>query len=152
MPESANRLSDDARPDLDALLNLLLPHAQDLVRKYGEFYPFGAMMTAEGEATLQAAYDGDEHPSSQDLIDLLVAGMRQAAQAGRIRASAVCLDTRVVPPGQGNKIDAICVRIEHHTGEAAAAYLPYRKGFLGRIRFGELFADRGEREVFGGDP
>lgn len=148
MPESSDSLSDSARPDMDALLNVLLPQAQELVRQHGEFYPFGAAISVEGQTALCAGFDGVEHPESQDVIDLLLAGLRRDAEAGRIRAAAICLDVRVSPPGHSEKSDAICVRIEHHSGEAAAVYLPYGRGFLGKTKFGQLYAARGEREVF----
>jgi hypothetical protein len=41
------------------------------------------------------------------------------AQAGTIRAAAVCVDVRTVPPGQTEKRDAICTQLEHENGETA---------------------------------
>ena len=38
-----------ARPDLDALMSALLPFAQRMLSKHGEFYPFGAAIDREGQ-------------------------------------------------------------------------------------------------------
>jgi len=38
-----------AHPDLDQLLNAVLPFAQQMLSKHGEFFPFGASMTIDGE-------------------------------------------------------------------------------------------------------
>jgi hypothetical protein len=38
-----------AHPELDELLDTLLPFAQQMLQKHGEFFPFGAAMTSSGE-------------------------------------------------------------------------------------------------------
>lgn len=59
-----------AHPELDALLNTLLPLAQKMLRKYGEFYPFAAVMSSSREIRQVAALEDENHPQSQPLIDL----------------------------------------------------------------------------------
>jgi hypothetical protein len=46
-----------AHPDLDELLNALLPFAQQLLSKHGEFYPFRSAMTTDGEIEAAAYPD-----------------------------------------------------------------------------------------------
>ena len=137
-----------AHPDLDELLNLLIPFAQQMLSKHGEFYPFGSAMSTDGKAEAHAAYEGDDNPPSEKLIDLLTRGFQQQAAAGLIRAAAICYDVRIVPPGQTEKSDAICVSAEHQNGEAADVYIPYKKGWFGRISYGELFGVARKREFF----
>jgi hypothetical protein len=137
-----------AHPDLDELLNALLPFAQEMLAKHGEFYPFAGSMSADGEIAHVGAHTGDEHPSSQDVIALLTAGLTEQAAQGTIRAAAVCLDVRTIPPGASEKVDAICTRLEHESGEAVDVYLPYRKGWLGKFKYGDIFAGQGEQAIF----
>jgi hypothetical protein len=137
-----------AHPDLDQLLNALLPFAQQMLSKHGEFYPFGSAMSTDGKIEAHAAYDGGEQPPSQQLIDLLTQGFRQQASSGKIRAAAICCDVRAIPPGQSEKTDAICVSAEHQSGEAADVYLPYKKGWFGKISYGEIFGAARTREFF----
>jgi hypothetical protein len=82
------------------------------------------------------------------LIDILVAAFRQQAAAGAIRAAGVCLDVRVTLPNTSEKSDAICAQLEHAEGQCVDVYLPYKKGWLGRFTFGEVFATAGESRIF----
>jgi len=119
-----------------------------MLAKHGEFFPFGSSMTADGEIIANGAYDGDEQPPSQQLIDLLTQAFRQQATDGKIRAAAVCYDVRTIPPGQSERTDAICVSAEHQNGEAADVYLPYKKGWFGKISYGKIFGAARKREFF----
>jgi hypothetical protein len=140
-----------SRPDLDALLNALLPFAQQMLKKHGEFFPFGASMTQDGAITLAGSYDGKEHPSPQEVIAWLVNTLKGQASAGQIKAAGICFDVRVVPPQQHEKVDAIQVSLEHISGEAIDVFLPYRKGFFDKITYGELFASSGTSRIFSGN-
>jgi hypothetical protein len=129
-----------AHPDLDQLLNALLAFAKQTLSKNKEFYPFGSSIDFDGKIIFNAAYDGNEHPKSQQIIDLLTDAFRQKAILGEIRAAGICYDIRTIPPGEKKKTDAICVSLEHQSGEAVDVYIPYNKLFLGKIAFGELYA------------
>lgn len=135
------------RAELDALLDPLLDFAQDLLRKRGEFFPFGGTMSSGGEISLTAADPGDERPASQDVIDLLVDGLRAQATAGQIRAAAICYDSRFTSEG-GETTDAIAVSLEHRDGDAVLVMQPYSKGRFTGLKFGQLVAVAPERRVF----
>jgi hypothetical protein len=137
-----------ANADLDRLLNTMLPFAQQMLAKHGEFFPFGSSMTAEGEISINAADTGDEQPPSQQLIDLLTKAYQKQAEARQLRAAGICYDARVVPPGETEKSDAVCACLEHQSGEAADVYVPYRKGCFGRIRYGKLFGAQRTPQFF----
>jgi hypothetical protein len=136
------------RDELDALLDPLLNFAQEMLRTKGEFLPFGATMTNEGQVSLTAADTGEERPESQVVIELLASGMRTQANAGHIRAAGICYDSRFTPGG-GEKTDAIAVSLEHRQGDAALVMLPYSKGRFSGLKFGQLVAMApDERRVF----
>ncbi|SEG55694.1 hypothetical protein SAMN05421819_3515 [Bryocella elongata] len=129
---------------LNDLLNALLPHAQELLRKYGEFFPFGAAIDDSGDVRMVAAGTGDEHPASQEVIDILLNGMKAEAGAGSIAAAGICLDSTFNLEGSPMK-DAVCCRLESHGGESLQVYLPYvaKKHFRSSkktFEFGELVA------------
>jgi hypothetical protein len=137
-----------AHPDLDKLMNALLPFAQQMLAKRGGFYPFGSTMTTDGQIISQAAYDGDEQPPSERIIDLMTQAFRQEAAAGQLRAAGICYDVRTIPPGQTEKTDAICLGLEHQTGQCVSVFLPYKKGLFGKMQFGQLFATRRDAQFF----
>src|SRR5262245_22251363 len=139
-----------AHPDLNELLNALLPFAQQMLAEHGEFYPFGSTMTETGKIVAAGGYTGEEHPNSQPLIDLLTQAFRQQALNREIRAAGICYDVRTIPPGQTEKTDAICLALEHQTGEGVTVFVPYKKGMFGRMKYAELFASPRDLQIFGG--
>jgi hypothetical protein len=141
-----------SRADLDSLLNGLLPFAQEMLKRYGEFYPFAQAVTSEGEMVALATYTGDEHPPSQQVIEELVTALRADAVEGRYRATGICFDVRVMPPNGAPKTDAVVIALEHAAGESIEVYLPYRKKRFGRITYGELFARAAAPRIFAVPP
>jgi hypothetical protein len=137
-----------AHPELDQLLNSALEFAKQMLSKHGEFFPFGSSMDPAGKIIMDGAHTGDEHPPSQELIDLLTQSYAQRAEAGELRAAAICADVRVVPPGKSSKTDAISVGLEHQSGEAVTVFLPYQKGWFGKISYGGLFASARDAQFF----
>ncbi len=138
-----------AHPDLDKLLDTTLPFAQQMVARHKEFYPFGSTMTQDGKTVSQAAYDGDEHPPSEQVIDMFTQSFRKQATEGRIRAAGICCMVFTLPPGGTEKTDAICVSLEHQSGESVDVFLPYKKGWRGNIEYGQIFASRRAQQFFG---
>ncbi len=137
-----------SRPELDSLLNSLLPFAQQMLQKHGEFYPFGVTMRPDGAIESLAAQVGEERPLSQTVIDMLIESYREQALAGEIIATGIGIDVRSVSAAGGERTDAILARLEHKDGEAIEVYLPYRKGLFGRLKYGEIFAAPGVAQVF----
>jgi hypothetical protein len=129
-----------AHPDLDELLNVALEFAQKMLKEHGEFYPFGASMGADGKIAMDAVSTGEEKPPPQELLGLLAESYAKRANTGELRAAAICVDVRVPPPGSKAKTDAIQVGLGHANGEAVTVFLPYQKGWFGRVRYGNLFA------------
>jgi hypothetical protein len=138
-----------ARVDLNEVYGAMLPFAQEMLAKHGEFFPFGATMSVAGKVGLTAGYTGTEHPPSQEIIDLLVGGFRAQAAKKEVRATGICMDVRTVAPGQTEKTDAICARLRHSDSESIDVFLPYQKDESGAIEYGQLFATRGEQDIFG---
>jgi len=121
-----------------------------MLKQHGEFYPFGALMRTDGTVTMDGATTGDEKPLWRELLDVLTQSYGKRANGDELRAAAVCADVRVPPPGSEAKMDAIQVGLEHANGEAVTVFLPYEKGWFGRIRYGNLFASTRKRQFFSG--
>jgi hypothetical protein len=127
-------------PDLDALLNDLLPFAERMLAEYGEFYPFGSSITSDGQHISVGAKASSDHPKSQELIDMMTNEFRSQASKAKIRAAGICFDVRVVPPGQVDKTDAIQLALERKGGDAVNVFVPYAQLPDGEFTYGELFA------------
>ena len=82
-----------------------------------------------------------------ELIDLLTDAFRQSAAKGECIATAIVYDIRTIPPGESEKIDAICVSLDHKDGYSVNVAFPYT------LRHGELslkpaFATKGDAKIF----
>lgn len=127
-------------PDLDTLLNDLLPFAERMLAKHGEFYPFGGSIRPDGERISVGAKGSSDRPKSQELIAIMTDSFRAQATQGKIRAAGICFDVRVIPPGQADKTDAIQLALEREGGDAVDVFVPYARLPDGEFTYGELFA------------
>lgn len=133
--------SQQAQADLDALLNITLPFAQQMLAKRGEFYPFGATVTAGGETRLLAGDLGQEHPGTADVLSLLVERLRQERPG--LRAVAICSDVRL------SDSDGIRVELEHRDGHAMAVLMPYKKKrFASGVEYDDLRGGAANKQVW----
>jgi hypothetical protein len=138
-----------AHPDFDILLNALLPLARELLEKDGTLHPFGRAVASDGRVLKLETASSGAPPSTAEAVAALQTSMQAMARRGEIRASGVCFDALVGKPGSRDKREAICARLEHRSGEAIDAFLPYeRRGAT--IAYEALFAGAGEKVVFPG--
>jgi hypothetical protein len=137
-----------AKAEAEAVLNMLVPAAMHLLEKNGAMYPIGAAMLSNGSVSAVGVYDGDEHPSSQKVIDGLNEALRAGARKGRYKATGIAVDIRVVPPGESEKTDAIEVRLEHVSGYSVQVVYPYHLHHR-KVTLGKAFAVKGTNDVFG---
>ena len=124
------------REDLNALLDSLLPFAQQMLNKSGEFFPFGAVVIVRGGLEMVGADTGTERPPSKEVMELLLGGFRCRARDATIRASGMCYNAGISSPS-GAKQDAIILDLESRE-ECARIAVPYAKKFLRGYQFGEI--------------
>ena len=125
--------SEEAQADLDGLLDLALPFAQEMLGKHGEFFPYAVALDEAGEARMVAGHDGDDdQPASAAVLGLLTEGLRH--ERDDLRAIALVADVRLTDS------DAVRVELEHRDGHALARGLDYR----------ELVAVAGDAHVWTG--
>jgi hypothetical protein len=137
-----------AHPDLNALLDTLLPFTQKMLSEHGGFHPWGAIMSSGGEIQWVGADLGEEFPPGQLVIDTLTETFKEQAASGQIRAVGICYDVLTVPPGENRKTDAICCRLEHYLGESLDVFIPYTKTTGDNIVYGDIFTTTSTASVF----
>lgn len=113
------------KQECEELMSAVMPHAEELLAKHGEFFPFGATLSPSNEVILAAAHTGQEQPPSLDLIRLIEEGFRRGAAEAKYKATALVYDVRVVPPKKAEPQDAIAVRLDHRDRYAVVVYFPY---------------------------
>jgi len=135
-------------PDFAVLLTHLMPFAEQMLAKHGEFFPFGVSITPSSKVSQVGVALDSERPQSQQVIDALISDFRAKAFRGELRSIGICLDVRTVVPGQAEKSDAISARLEHANGQAIEVFKPYVRHIDGTCVYGKLFARPGKRLVF----
>lgn len=138
-----------AKSESEELLNVVLPFAEELLAKYGEFFPFGAAMNPLGGISHVAGYTGSERPPSSDVIDLLRSAFRLSGRSGEYRATALAYDVRVRAPDSDSdaKSDAVAIELDHQDSYSVVVYFPYTLP-EGVVEFGPPFAQAGSNEIF----
>ena len=136
------------KSDAEKLLIAALGLAETMLIKYGEFYPYGAVMEESGETRDVLLYEGEEHPPSNELIHTLRDFFQRSAKEHRFVATAVVYDVLIALPGESGKSDAIAVDLDHREGYSVIVFYPY-KVLDGTVVLGDAVAQDGEYRVFG---
>ncbi len=134
--------SPEAQDDLDALLHTALPFATGQLERHGEFFPYGVVLTGDGEAHMVGAGpELGERPASAAVLAALIESLRSDRDS--LRAVALVSDVALADS------DGVRVQLEHLEGQAITVVLPYTKRRFGRgIHFGELSGSSGESFVW----
>jgi hypothetical protein len=133
-------MSDEPNP-LDELLNASVEAAMRLLGVDGEFYPFAVALTEDGELVAPSVDPGEDQPTADRVVELLVAELR-AARDG-LAATALVTDVTIAGD-EGQERDAIRVDLEPRAGDAVLVVVPYRAGPV----LDEPMAVAGARQVF----
>ena len=138
---------DELKGEIEQLVKYLLPFAEERLNRDGEFYPYAAIVAADGELKLVAAAAGEE-PDAGDLLLALHQELREQAAEGSIRACGIAADVTLTDPDSGETTDAVQLELDHADAEPVDVYVPYETVADG-IKFGELVAAAGREPVFG---
>ncbi len=131
----------------EALLDKLLPFAEEQLKKHREFYPFAAVLLMDDSVETTDYFDGNEHPESKYIIEKLQQIHKKLASEGKIKASGIAWNAGVTSV-DGKPTDAIIVSLEHKDDYSVIVGEPYKIGFFKKVTFGNLFAMEGKHDIF----
>jgi hypothetical protein len=133
--------------DFDALTNVLLPFAKEMLSKHKGYFPFGATISTEGTLERWMADPGDNKESNA-IVEVMVRAFHSQAKEGKVRATGMCMDVKTVPPGESEKVDAIRIHLEHSAGRAVEVIVPYGKGWFGSIKYRQPYLLSAACDIF----
>ncbi|MEM1397598.1 MAG: hypothetical protein AAGH38_09150 [Pseudomonadota bacterium] len=140
-------MASTAKADVELLMNECVKFGKNMLVEHGEFYPYGAALSATGEIVSVGAKGASEHPPSAELISLLKTGFREGASKGEYIATALFYDVRIEDAKSTGMTDAIAVALDHRSNYSVIVFYPYKlQG--GSASFGELFATDGSADIF----
>lgn len=137
----------DAKSECEALLQALVPFAEEMLVKHGAFLPFGGVVDNSGAIVHVAAWDGNDQPTPMQLIQRHREIFRAGGKAGNFRATGLVCDVRITHPDTGEATDAIHVFLDHRDNYSIEVVFPYRLDGI-ELEVSEPFAQEGEANIF----
>lgn len=137
------------KEESEDLMNDLLPLAKRMLSEEGEFYPYAGLLRPNGDIVhIGAKIEGTDLPDSRSVIEVLTQKLKESIQSGDAKATAIVFDVRIVPPGKGEKTDAIQVSVDHAEGFSAEVFFPYSIEEERGVVFERTFAQKGGGTMF----
>lgn len=149
-------LEEQVREDANDVLNASVSYAKRMLRRYGQFAPFGYRMNNDGDVAFEAVAQHDMPPEPAMLLELLYQQLGERAKKGLLLAAGTASNVTMGKPSPEGFPDAVMVEIEHRDGYCVQAFVPYRitggqlHGLFPRVvRFGKLRVQGGAPRLFG---
>ena len=133
--------------DIQALINIFFPFAEEFLIKYGEFLPYAGATTREGEFVSVGHHDGNEHLDSNKVIN----NLKNALQKGNTQylVVGVFYEVRTKDPETGETSDAIAIFVEHKDGQTAYEFFyPYTLEDKENFVVADTFGNTVSRQIF----
>ena len=144
-----------SRDDANELLNAAVNYAKRMLRKYGEFGPFGFSLNQQRELVNETVPRTDLPPDPAMLLQLLQDQLTERSSNKEIIAAATAANVTLAKTSEEGFSDALLVEIEHQNGYCIKAFVPYRMaggqllGVLPRVvRFGAVQVQNGAARLF----
>ena len=144
-----------SRDDANELLNAAVNYAKRMLRKYGEFGPFGFSLNQQRELVNETVPRKDLPPDPAMLLQLLQDQLTERSSNKEIIAAATAANVTLAKTSEEGFSDALLVEIEHQNGYCIKAFVPYRMaggqllGVLPRVvRFGAVQVQNGAARLF----
>lgn len=139
----------ESEDDSQALLDAVLPLAEQQLLEHGDINPYGGAITSSGEAVQVASQDDDdgEPLSRTDSMSVIRKAFIEAAASKEYKCTALVRAARVASPETNEEYDAIAIELDHETDYSVVVYVPYSL-VDDAIEYGETFIDAGENEIF----
>jgi hypothetical protein len=138
---------------LHELLTYCMDFGKIMLEASGEFYPFGAVIRADGELTAVGGYDGNENPDSQEIYQLLSDAFIADARAGGLLAIALAANVNIPSEYNPPSPDGLPIQLETE-GYCRFIYVPYTLAKVGFFRkktianYGEFISVDAPPQVF----
>jgi hypothetical protein len=139
------------KADCEVLMNFGLPLVEQLLKRHGEFLPFGAAMRPNGEIVCLGAYDGREVPSLAGAFGDIIRSLKDTLIAGARRqeylATGLFYEVGFTLPSGDERRDAVAVSLNHRDAYSVIVLLPYTVED-GEIVYDSPHAQPGEADIF----
>lgn len=143
----------EAQPkaDCETVMNFGLPLAEEMLKRHGEFLPFGAAMRPNREIICLGAYDARAYPSVAGSFTDMIRSLKEAFIAGARRqeylATGLFYEVTVTAAGSGDNLNAVAVSLDHRDAYSVIVLLPFSIDD-GKLVYADPRAQPGESDIF----
>ncbi len=110
--------------------------------------PFAFVMRPDGKVQRLVPAVSEDMPAADELLVALETGLRQQAESGALRSSAVFVD--VVVAHEGSESGALQARLEHSAGYCVDVFYLYSRDEAGALQFQPPITRARQGTVFAG--
>lgn len=133
--------------DIQALINLFFPFAEELLIKYAEFHPYAGATTHTGEFVSASQPDSGESSGPAETVARIKADLQKASALYKL--VAVFYEVRTKDAETGESSDAIAVFVEHAQGKTAYEFFyPYTLKNLDQFMVHDMYGNTLAKEIF----
>ena len=123
----------DQDQDLTRLSQFLLGFAEAMLTKNGEFYPFTAIVNAEGEVAAGSIEISPDQPNMSDFIETVERLLQHSLSSGQARLTGLAINVNIPPAIKAPYPDG--VRLDLGSGSIkSTVYVPYRMKRAGLLK------------------
>ena len=113
------------KEDIDNIRDNIVAQAKVFLDEMGEFFPFGAVIDNNHKLSPLGIHNGDEFPTSKDVIKDLEKVLAEGFKSGSFITGGIGLDIYLPLKDNAGKMSALEVRIINNKGLIATYRLPY---------------------------
>ncbi len=133
--------------DIQAFINIFFPFAEELIIKFGEFFPYAGATTNEGEFVSVGFREENEHLSFEKVISNLKNSLKKGNE--KYIVCAVFYEVTTKDAETGKNQDNIVVFVEHKDGGSAYEFFyPYTLEGEENFVVGESYGNTLPKEIF----
>ena len=133
--------------DVQALINIFFPFAEELIVKFGEFFPFAGATTTEGEFVSVGFHEHNKHLSPSLVVANLKSSLKK--QVEKFIVTAVFYEVKSKDAETGESEDAIAVFVEHKNGNSGYEFFyPFKLEAEDNFVVGDSYGNAVPKEIF----
>jgi len=110
---------------LHEMLMSCINFSRTMLEKAGDFYPFGATLSAAGQVGTTGAYNGEERPQPQEIYRMLAHAYAAGARSGEFLGVALAANVNIPAQFSPTLPDGVRVHLES-SGFSRFVYIPYK--------------------------
>jgi hypothetical protein len=126
----------------EKLKNIIVEQAKFFLSEVGEFYPFGAMVNADGSIVPLGVQLENDYPNLMEVILVLEEAIIDKLKNREAKIGGIGTDVNYKPINETEKRSAIQIRILQVNGESKDFYLTY-SNVNGKFIYEEIFSETG---------